>query len=439
MTTLLILPTQLFNHPKSFWNKYKQVIVYEEPYYLNKCMHGMKLWFHRCSMLEYFKSIVHANKKYIRYDESMTLPKNASMFHPIDKKMVKKYKQCDLLESPMFLMQRGDVDEYRSRALSQQSIYKALRIRYNILMNEDGTPSGGKWSFDESNRKRFPTDYKEPTIREYNSKTIQESRSIAELSIHSYPIHPRMIYPTTRRLALANLRDFISTKLKLFGPYQDAMRDSVIIGHHANISATLNVGLITPFDVLTELNKQKNIPIASSEGFVRQILGWREYIRVVYELHSSEVNQWNYLNANTKLPKSWYDGTTGYDTLDSCIVKVCKYAYAHHIERLMLLNNYGILFEVKYSDMIFWFRTLFIDGYDWVMVNTTMNVNSMSPGFRFMKRVYITNGNYLKKMGLKIKKEELEVLNKLYVKFLKKHRSKLKSDYVIASQLKRLG
>lgn len=438
MTTFVVLPTQLFHHPKLFWKQFKQVIVYEDPHYINKKMHPTKLWFHRASMLDYFKSIDHANKKYIEHHQRLDLPKSVSMFHPIDKKVVNKFKKCEMLESPMFLMQTQDVDKYRSRPLSQQSIYKSIRTRYNILMNKDGTPVGGRWSFDDNNRNPFPKDYKEPKLKHYNSKSIQEAKSIIDLSVHRFSIYPHMIYPTTRRSALSHLRNFLSTKLKLFGPYQDAMRDHVVIGHHSNISAILNVGLITPMDVINELAKYKNIPIASIEGFVRQVCGWREYIRIVYELHSKQVDHWDYLNANNRLPKSWYAGTTGLTTLDTCIKKVQQYAYAHHIERLMLINNYAVLSELRHSDMKKWFTSLFIDGYDWVMINTTMNVNSLNPEFKYMKRVYLTNGNYLKKMGLTIKKEEMDTMNELYVRFLKKHRDILKRDYVIASQLKRL-
>ena len=438
MTALIILPTQLFNHPKSFWKQFKEVIIYEEPHYINKRMHPMKLWFHRASMIAYFKSIAHKNKKYIEHNQNMVIPKDASMFHPIDKKMVSKYRKCEMLESPMFLMQLDDVNAYRNKTISQLSIYKAMRTRHDVLMNKDGTPIGGKWSFDESNRKTFPKDYKEPKIAQYKSAIIKEAKAIIDLSIHRFDIHAHMIYPTTRSSALSNLRSFISKKLNLFGPYQDAMGEAVVIGHHSNISAALNVGLITPLDVINEVKKHKNIPIASIEGFARQILGWREYIRVVYELHSKEVDHWDYLNAKTKLPKSWYDGNTGFESLDACIGKIQQYAYAHHIERLMLINNYAILLELKYEDVKMWFTALFIDAYDWVMVNTSMNVNSLNPDFKYMKRAYLTNGNYLKKMGLKIKKEEMARLNDLYIKFLKKHKNKLKSDYVIAAQLKRL-
>ena len=192
-------------------------------------------------------------------------------------------------------------------------------------------------------------------------------------------------------------------------------------------------------DVLNEIKKHKDAPIASLEGFVRQIIGWREYMRIVYQLYDKKVNHWDYLHANGRIPKSWYTGATGVKTLDQCIEKIKKYAYAHHIERLMLLNNYGILSGIAYNDLKKWFTTMFIDGYDWVMTNVSMNVNSMNPDFKYMKRVYLTNGNYLKKMGLKIGKDEMEHLDVLYKRFLVKHKSLLKSDYVISSQLKRLS
>lgn len=438
MMSIIILPTQLFDYPKSFWNQYNQVIVYEEPYYINKSMHPMKLWFHRASMTEYFDTIDHPNKKYITYDKKITITKSMSIANPIDKKMIAKFKICNIIDSKMFLLQTADVEEYRGKSLSQITFYKNMRKQFKILIDSKDNPIGGKWSFDESNRKRFPNDYKEESIPTYKSKWINEAKSIIDLSDHNFDISD-MIYPTNRKNAMSHLRLFIENKLKLFGPYQDAMKEEVVLGYHSNLSAVLNIGLITPMDVIKELEKYKNIPIASLEGFIRQIVGWREYMRVVYHLHDKDVNHFKYVDAKNKLPKSWFSATTNFESLDTCIQKVKRYAYAHHIERLMLINNYGVLLELKYADLKKWFIQMFIDGYDWVMTNVAMNTNSVNPKIKFMKRVYLTNGNYLKKMGLKVSKDEMSQMNDLYKGFLIKYKSLLKSDYVMSGQISRIS
>ena len=245
-----------------------------------------------------------------------------------------------------------------------------------------------------------------------------------------------MIWPTNRSESMKWLKKFINDRLKTFGPYEDAIRSDVLVGQHSAISPMLNIGLITPKDILKLLEKNK-APIASVEGFVRQIIGWREYIRMRYILHGT--SDWNFLkNMNVKLSKSWYTATTGIELLDWSISRVLRYAYAPHIERLMLLLNYATLLQLKHSDVNKWFINMFMDGYEWVMVNTMMGVNSLGPKeHKFMTRVYLTNGNYLKKMGMTISKDDMAELKQLYDKFIADNKTLVKRDYRLAARVKK--
>ena len=246
-----------------------------------------------------------------------------------------------------------------------------------------------------------------------------------------------MPYPTNRKQAIKALNDFIKSKLELYGPYQDAIRNDVVVGYHSCLSASLNIGLITPMDIVKAVKKSKS-QIQSREGLIRQIIGWREYIRMKYILNG--LQPWNYLNSmNVKMPKSWYAGNTKIETLDWSINRVIKYGYAAHIERLMLLLNYSVLLKLKYNDVREWFIRMFVDGYEWAMVNIEMSVNSVgSSQNRFMTRIYLTNSNYLIKQGLKMSKQDQEQMQMLYIRFIKDNLELCKRDYRLAAWIKRM-
>ena len=433
MVAFIILPTQLFPRPKSFWKQWSKVVMIEDTHYINKSMHPLKLWMHRASMLEYYNSIDHASKKYIFHNESYKLDSDFTLCHPTDDSMARKYKKGTMIDTPMFILK---VDELKEMDTSgHDAFYKRMRVKLDILM--DGSkPVGNKWSYDELNRKRYPKDFQEvnPLHRSLKNKYIQEAKSIIHLS--ELNITPTdMIWATNRKMASQDLREFVKYRLADFGPYQDAIQDGVVVGNHSCISASLNIGLITPIDAINEAISYE-VPIQSLEGFLRQII-WREYIRMKYVLHG--LSGWSYLkNMNTKLSKSWYDGTTGIETLDWSIKRVMKYSYASHIERLMLLANYTALLRLKYQDAHNWFVRMFIDGYDWVMLNVSMGVNSLGGDNKFMKRAYLTNGTYLKKMGLKISKKDMDQLKELYESFIRDNKELAKRDYRLAAAVKRL-
>ena len=141
MSTFIVLPTQLFNQPKSFWNQWKEVIVYEDPYYINKSVHPMKLWFHRASMMEYYDKIPNHKKRYIQYQRFESF-KDYTLYHPTDAVVVSKYKSGTILDSPMFILKINELAEMDTSV--QDAFYKRMRKKYNILMNGD-KPQGGKW------------------------------------------------------------------------------------------------------------------------------------------------------------------------------------------------------------------------------------------------------------------------------------------------------
>lgn len=412
--TFIILPTQLFNYNKSFWSNYDEIILVKDHYYINDYIHIIKLNMHLESCSKYYESIDHPNK-YIKDEVVKNDNVKYYMFHPTDKKMVDKYKYCEFLETPAFILRIDEVNEFYTN--TQLNFYKKMRKKLNILM-EDNKPLGNRWSYDDENRFKYPQDFDED----------------------KYMIEDNMKPPTTRKVALKNLVNFAKYKLSLFGPYQDAMDNDILIGFHSYLSAPLNIGLITPLDVIKEVMKY-DIPLNSIEGFIRQLIGWREYIRMHYIINGDD-NGWYYLkNMTNKIDSSWYNGNTNIGILNWSIKRVIDNAYVPHIERLMLLNNFAILLRLRYKDIKEWFINMFIDGYDWAMLNVSMNVNYLIPdkNRRFMTRVYLTNGSYLKKMGLRMTKDDEDNLKKLYTKFIIDNKGILKTDYRVASYIKRLS
>ena len=397
--TFVILPTTLF---KTNLKSFSKVIVYEHPHYINNRMHPMKLWFHRATMLEYYNKLDHPNKEYVKHNKKLSM-KGCVSFDPID-----YIKLDNIIESPGFLLKHSDMPDINMK--TQSSFYRRMRIKYNILMDGD-KPIGGKWSYDDNNREKYHNQAKDVILlhKPLGSEIMTELPNK-----YGIPKCDNLMYHTKRETILKHLKSFIK-KISMFGPTQDAIDKTIVFGNHSCLSMYLNIGLITVIDVLTELSKVSIVNLSSTEGFIRQIIGWREYIRMKWVMNRSY--NWSYLkDQNKSIPKAWYSGETGYNILDWCISRVITHAYVSHIERLMILLNYGLFLGVKYDHMKKFFVEFFIDGYDWVMVNVDMATNSLSDN-KFMTRVYLTNGNYLTKMGLTMFDNKLV---DIYQKFLEK-------------------
>ena len=412
--TFIILPTQLFHHTKSFWNKYDEIVLVKDQYYINDFIHTIKLNMHLDSCSNYFNNIDHPNK-YIVKEVKRNDNFKYYMYHPTDKQMINKYNYSEFLETPAFILEISEFDDFYTN--TQLDFYKKMTKKLNILMNNN-KPIGNRWSYDDENRYKYPQNFKED----------------------KYIINNTIKPPTTRKIALKNLINFAKYKLSFFRTYQDAIDNETLIGFHSYLSVPLNIGLLTPLDIIKEVMKY-DISLNSLEGFIRQLIGWREYIRMHYIING-DVDEWNYLkDMNKKIDATWYNGNTDIEILNWSIKRVIDNAYVPHIERLILLNNFAILLRLKYSDVKKWFINMFVDGYDWTMLNVSMNVNYLSQdrNKKFMTRVYLTNGSYLKKIGLKINRIDEDKIKKLYTKFIIDNKEVLKTDYRVASYIKRLS
>ena len=234
------------------------------------------------------------------------------------------------------------------------------------------------------------------------------------------------IYPSTHEESKKWLIDFFKTRFSEFGAYEDAIVSKESILHHSVLTPMLNVGLLTSQFVIDEaLQYASNheIPINSLEGFIRQILGWREFIRAVYELKGSAERTKNYWGFTRKIPESFWKGTTGIEPIDETIKKILKTGYCHHIERLMVLGNFMLLCEFDPDEVYHWFMELFIDAYDWVMVPNVYGMSQFADGGLMATKPYISGSNYLMKMSDYKKGEWQQVWDGLFWRFMHTHRN----------------
>ena len=225
------------------------------------------------------------------------------------------------------------------------------------------------------------------------------------------------------------LNDFIEKKFNLFGDYEDAISKEDDFLFHSTLSPLLNLGLIAPEEILNEIKKyQSKIKINSYEGFVRQIIGWREFIRGIYQNYESKLNKGNYFNSFRKMKECWYQGNTGIGPLDNAIKKAIKLGYNHHIERLMIIANLMNLARIDPKEVYKWFMEYYVDSSDWVMAPNVYGMGLYSDGGIFSTKPYICGSSYILKMSDYKKGEWTDIVDGLYWKFIDENREKLKRN-----------
>ena len=362
----------------------------------------------------------------------MINPDDNYLFNRINKSAKKLNVSIEIFDNPQFLNTILELDSFfknKEKKFFQTSFYIAQRKKMKILLNEDDKPVGDKWSFDTDNRKKYPKGKIAPKINFPSKDSIYKE---AEKYVNKYfdnnygNINEQINYPCTHSSAKEWLEQFIKFRFKEFGDYEDAVMVDETFLNHSVLSPMLNIGLITPNEVISEVLKHKNdIPINSLEGFIRQIIGWREFIRGVYQYKGVQQRNSNFFDFKRKMPKSFYDGSTGVFPFDNCIKKVLQNAYSNHIERLMILGNFMLLCEINPNDIYKWFMELYVDAYDWVMVPNIYGMSQFSDGGLMSSKPYISSSNYIKKMSNYKNGPWAVIWDALYWRFIDKHRQKL--------------
>ena len=332
--------------------------------------------------------------------------------------------------TPMFLVSEADVKQYFSKSgrLFQTDFYIRQRKLRKILIDESEQPAGGKWSFDDENRLKYPKNKKPPVVNFGKpNKWWKEAINYTEHNFSQNPgsCNSEIYYPVTFDDARTWLENFIENRFAEFGPYEDALVAESPFLHHSLLSPLLNNGLLLPDYVLSRAITAANkgaIPLNSLEGFIRQILGWREFIRGVYESRGVMQRTKNFWKFKRKIPESFWTGTTGIWPVDQVIHSVLKTGYAHHIERLMVVGNFMLLCEFDPDEVYRWFMELFVDAYDWVMVPNVYGMSQFADGGMMSTKPYLSGSNYLMKMSNYPKGQWQEIWDGLFWNFMDNHR-----------------
>lgn len=446
----LIYPHQLFSILLTKEAPLEVVLVEEPLLFTQYKFHKKKLIFHRATMKAFGDRLIAKGCK-LHYIESKDIKTTEDITWILQQKNIIEIDVFDVVDdwlehklqascqkqgiklnkhhSPNFYLNIQDIEaEFEARRkFSMASFYTKQRKRFNILLEDNG-PLGGKWSFDTENRKKIPRGLSLPSKPSLNpSPYVVEAVAYVETNFpQNYGSIESFSYPITHEAAREWLDQFLEEKIMSFGPYQDAIvtHDSTLF--HSLLSPLINIGLLNPSEVVERTlayAEKHEIPLNCLEGFVRQILGWREFVRGVYCTIGRTERVKNFFKHTRELPHSFWTGTTGIFPVDNIIQKVLKTGYANHIERLMVMANFMLLCEFKPDDIYRWFMELFIDAYDWVMVPNVYGMGLYADGGMITTKPYISGSNYLLKMSDFPKGEWTEIWNSLYWNFVANHKT----------------
>ena len=453
----LIFPNQLFKNIEWIDRSSTIFLIEEYLFFRQYDFHKQKLTFHRASMKYYFDYLLSQGLNVIYIESHQETADITTFFEEyenekidivniiscddnyLEKRITNKTKEksikLKLHNNQSFLNTKSDLLPFfknKKSKLFQTSFYIQQRKKWDILIKDKDKPVGEKWSFDSDNRKKYPKGKNVPHINPpkpdmYFKEAVEYVTTKFKNNIGVLSQTPK--YPYTHNESLKWLRNFIEDRFKEFGDYEDAILEKEDFLNHSILSPMLNVGLLTPDVIIDEVLKAQNsVPLNSLEGFIRQIIGWREFIRGVYHFKGTEQRNSNFFNLNRSMPNSFYTASTGILPLDNCIKKVLKNAYSHHIERLMVIGNFMLLCEIKPNDVYRWFMELYIDAYDWVMVPNIYGMSQFSDGGLMSSKPYVSSSNYIKKMSDFKNGNWNNIWDGLYWRFINKNRDKLSKN-----------
>lgn len=449
----IIFPNQLFQDISHLEKSFPVFLVEEYLFFRQYKFHQQKIAFHRATMKFYESYLTEAGFT-VHYIDATSEWSDVRNFIKklenegfetiklidvcddwLEKRILKTKLNVEILKNPSFLNSKEDLKQYfeGKNNFHQTDFYKQQRLSRNILL-ENRKPLGGKWTYDTENRKKYPKNKKTPSIKfPANHHFYDEAVTYVHqyFSNHFGQLTSYSIYPITFDEAENWLDDFLTNRLLEFGDYEDSILKNEHFLHHSVLSPLMNIGFITPQHILDKtiaFSEKNNIPLNSLEGFIRQIIGWREFIRGVY-LHKGtfERNQ-NFWEHTNPLPNSFYTANTGIRPIDQTIKKILKTGYAHHIERLMVLANFMNLCKINPKEIYQWFMEMFVDAYDWVMVPNVFGMSLFADGGIMSTKPYISGSNYILKMSDYEKTEWTAIWDALFWNFIDENQTFFKKS-----------
>ena len=460
---LFIFPHQLYEHHPGLEEEPSLVVLIEDSLFFGDKLyplrfHQQKLWLHRASMKR-FESLLNQRgfkTKYVDYNSSKSLidviwdaieegdSRSICYADPTDFILQKRLRractrmdlQATVLVNPAFMNTREQNQDYRGKKKRwfMADFYRWQRKRLGVLVEGD-KPVGGKWSFDAENRKKVPKKLlseipKLPTIKRENF----DSEAIDYVQ-NNFGDHPgnldALIYPTSHQDAKKWFNAFLANRFTRFGVYEDAIVENESWLWHSVLTPALNIGLLTPHEVIRDaiaFAEQHDTPLNSVEGFVRQIIGWREFMRATYEDLGVAMRTTNHWQHKRLMPKCFYDATTEVAPIDDTIRRILNTGYCHHIERLMVLGGFMFLCEIDPDEVYKWFMEMFVDSYDWVMVPNVYAMSQNADGGNITTKPYFSGSSYVRKMSHHKVQPWCEVWDGLYWRWIILHEEELSSN-----------
>ena len=449
----LIFPNQLFEDSPLYSNGNLCVLVEHDLFFKQYKFHKQKLAFHRASM-QSLKVFLEEKGLKVRYISSIDKASNTQVlfqalnaegfvhintYLPVDnwleKQMAEESKiqgfEIEYHENPLFLNKEEDLQDFFGKSKNRyfhNDFYIQQRKKQDILLDDRKEPVGGKWSYDADNRKKYPKK-KVPPQMEYAPfcPFYKEAFGYVEKNYASNygDLNSEKLFPIDHEGSNDWFESFLKERFEEFGPYEDAIVKDESVLHHSVLTPMMNSGLITSKYVVhrsIDFAIEHGVPLNSLEGFIRQIIGWREFIRGFYLHKGVQSRTMNYWGFERKIPASFYDGTTGIPILDHTIKQLLSTGYNHHIERLMVLGNFMLLCEFDPDEVYKWFMEMYIDAYDWVMVPNVYGMSQFADGGLMATKPYISGSNYLMKMSNFSKGPWQEIWDGLFWRFMHVHR-----------------
>lgn len=465
MNVLILFPNQIFKKNKIEnivkEKKINDIILLEHPIFFGTDskreinFNKMKLVLHRASFYFYFdylhEQLKNINVAHIKVNESNKINqiiygyKNVYYIdipdYLVDERMLEMRKDIKRIDDihPSYILSRTQIDTYlgtkKKGGYFHKHFYEWIRREFDILM--DGKkPEGGQYSYDKYNRSS-PRDIDEiPSLPELNyidKQYIEKSKKDIESEFSKNYGNSELYMPVTFHGADEWFQDFIDNRLENFGKYEDAVMIEEPFLYHSVLSPLLNCGLLVPEEVIERVLEYFNLNydgsneelLYSVEGFIRQLMGWREWQRLIYFKEYQTLKKGNFYQHDRALTDKWYNGTIGVDPIDDTIQAAYENAYLHHILRLMYMSNFMNLCRIHPHEMYYWFMSFAMDSYDWVMIQNVYSMGAFSDGGLTMTKPYITTGNYITKMSNYPKGNWFNLWGDLYYGFIDTNINKL--------------
>lgn len=446
-TVRLVMPHQLFEQHLRATAGTVFVLVEHDLLFRQYAFHSHKLVLHRASMRRFAERLRSAGYDVEQVDTDGRTTSRAALGQVLERLRPTRLAAYDVVDdwlaqdleatardvgleverrdTPNFLTTREQVrQQVGEGGARMQHFYAWQRRRLEILVEGDGAPVGGRWSFDEENRKRLPQDHPVPDVTwPARDAAVEEAIGWVRERFPDAPGDPTTFaWPTDHAEARAAYRLFLAERLRTFGPYEDAVSAQHPFLFHSVMTPALNIGLLDPRDVIAEALAVDDVPLASLEGFVRQVIGWREYMRATYVVHGRRMRSRNHLHHTRPLAQGWWTAETGLAPVDTVIERVLERGWAHHIERLMVLGNAMCLLRTDPDEAYEWFMEMFVDAYDWVMVPNVYAMSQFAAGAMITTKPYVSGSNYLRKMSDLPAGDWTDDWNALYWTFVRDHR-----------------